>query len=499
MLQHNISRDTTLSNEVKLIIDTTDSLYRYNALDPPSIDRFSDIVNITLPNGGIDRVSKIKVDKITVPFTQNINDNNLKFTLFEDDEFSTTLRKDYIIPTLPKYDGSGNVINFIDNIVSTYDADPIYTLDYNYMQIHTDIIPNKLLIRIIESDNSRDDIKLYMAVTNLTYNLGFNEVAVFKHMAMGKTDKNRTDQFEINDSNNSFVITDEFEVLPDITITVPNATYDVYTLGFALAKLGIEYKYYTETGGFTISYKSRRFFIYSTPLTVLMGVTGLGANAIRTTIAMRNYDESFVNNKIAVDYTRLQINSNTYSVPVGNHTPQEVVDILNTQNLYNNTIDPPYPEFQFSYSSITNKVSIVNLRELNGDLIPDPTMYIYGSGLAQLLGLDHTIPEYIESDNASAPNGIYYTFPKITTFTPKYYTVNSNYLKLFRETNTIKYLQYNPYNDNILSTTLDSDIEIFLSRKIKLETFDLFLTNDKGELVSLRDDSLVILLTLTIS
>jgi len=500
MLQHNITRDTTLLNEVKLVIDTGEYLYRfssdYRSTTTP-LGKFSDVINITLPNGGIDRVSKIRVDKINIPFTKNINNNNLKFSLFEERIFYAPI-KEYIIPTLPKYDGSGDVINFIDNIVTAYDTDPIYITGGSYMKIYTDIVPNKIVIQVINNDASRYNKKLNLAATNLTYSLGFTSTSEFKYIGFGYSTANRTDQFEINDSNNSFVITNDFEVLPDITITVPNATYNVYTLGFALAKLGIEYKYYAETGGVTINHFYRRFVLNPTPLTILMGFQSTTYTE-RTVISTKNYDETFINNRIAVDYTSLQINSNTYTIPVGNYTIQEIIVLLNAQNLYDNTVDPPYPEFQFSYSSSTNKVSIVNLRELNGDLIPDPTLYIYGSGLAQLLGLNYTTRAFIESDNASAVDGIYYTFPNNVALNPKYYTVNSNYLTQFRETNTIKYPQLNTYNDNILYNTLGLSSEIYLSRKIKLETFDLFLANNKGELVSLRDDNIIITLTLTIS
>jgi len=59
-------------------------LYRNKNSDNPDINKFSDIVNVTLPNGGIKRVSKIKIDKIIPPLVNNITDKNRTYTLIVD-------------------------------------------------------------------------------------------------------------------------------------------------------------------------------------------------------------------------------------------------------------------------------------------------------------------------------------------------------------------------------------------------------------------------------
>jgi len=59
-------------------------LYRNKNSDNPDINKFSDIVNVTLPNGGIKRVSKTKIDKIIPPLVNNITDKNRTYTLIVD-------------------------------------------------------------------------------------------------------------------------------------------------------------------------------------------------------------------------------------------------------------------------------------------------------------------------------------------------------------------------------------------------------------------------------
>jgi len=203
------------------------------------------------------------------------------------------------------------------------------------------------------------------------------------------------------------------------------------------------------------------------------------------------------NHLVIVGESGTSITQIEYIISNGNYSLTQIIDELNTQHLYNNGIDPPYPEFQFSYSSSINKVIITNLRTTNGDGDIYDSIGVGATGLAKLLGINFSVFQYF-AGNFGPANSLTYTFPKAPVINSKYLALNSNLFNIIRETRTIKPISTS-FDDAYISNTLDDPTEIFLSRKTDIETFDIFLTNDRDEIISLREDNMMIIMTFTVS
>jgi len=511
MLQHNLSRDSSLSNEVKLIIDTSDLLYRNKNSDNTNVNKFSDIVNVTLPNGGIKRVSKVKIDNISEPLIYNITNSNRTYTILADG-----IEYDYIVSVGTS--GRGGSYFALDPFRSVYNNNPDNkAIPNSTMNARYDLLVNKISIEISTAGfdlPSAAPPVLFLALSNLTYGLGFRKVAQFEHVIFGYD--SMPEEFIISEElNNNRILINSVDapnyIEKQVYITVPDATYDIYTLINVLRRQNL---IVVLNGGRN---NVRATYVNNDNVSLPFEIVNLGSldslldlsgRSKYIVLAEKDYDADYYFSRLIVDYTVLSVvgftspirTFNTYNLSEGKYTITQIIDELNTQRLYNNGVDPPYPEFQFSYSMNTNRVTVVNQRAINGDGdLYEGGIAVAASGLAKLLGTDFdTYQTLANRPPEEQENTISYLFPKAPIINTKFTALNSNFFNIVRETRTIKPIT-SAFDDAIIYNTVDNSIEVYLSRKTNIETFDIFLTNDRDEILSLRDDNLVISMTFIVS
>lgn len=508
MLQHNISRNSVLQNKVHVLLTNKELLYREPGPEANfNPERFSDIFNVKLKKE-IKRVNKIRINNLILPNIYNISDDNRSFTLLDGNT-----QKTYKLLTIPPYvgeprfDENGDLIT--DAVFSLTAFDLSYGLDpiipNTTMLVKNNILFNKIAIQITDVNNIENPIEknITMTVNNLTYNLGFLKSQEFIQSIISKDPP--IYNFIIDDSNNTLIFEVKYldKLTPDIIeVKIPNATYDIYTLINVLKNKNVYMTYDENTKLIIMSYGDN--LIFKLQDSNLKDLLGFESGTIKSEYLIKSdttVDLDYWYTTIFVDYTKLDFGSFTYNIDVGKYTIEEIIDILNNQNFFDDN-GTQVPMLEFSYSKNTNRVKIVDKEfEITG--LPLSPRSFNASGLGVLLGLDYKL-DYILGSFSSIVGREWqgeYIFPKAPVLDSKYYTVRSNAISLLREEKFINYIDSSLLSEDIIYTTLtpNTDDEIFLSRKSNIKDFDIYITNDRGELISLKQDSFAILMTFYIS
>lgn len=469
MLQHNISRNTTLSNEVPLLINS-------NKLDLRNVDisakeTSSSSFNVILEKP-LERVSKIQLKKINLPEIYNINKEDIKLTLFSTSAQALDFSEEtYEFPIIRN---TNPIPSLKSRIEDAYNSETLPGLIN--LEIFTDLFDSKFCF-VWNISNIPLPREVSIKFNEFSSNLGFNKRTTSFNGWISPVINQ--EEFIISEElgNNEFKYTEFGTLSPNpkmYTVIIPDAKYDIYTLLNVLKRNGVNGTF-TDTKRLILKVDIEAT-INQTGFSDLFGYTD---NQIITFICVperkiniNERDES------CLDYTELYIVKGRgqyyFNIEEGCWGIDSLIEELNTQNPQFITVTPggteiPGPPiFQFSYSKITKKVCIES----------DGTFEIYSGGLACLLGLDFVISKTFATDK--------FLFPRPHQLETPYITVRSRELTRIREKDTLTFVDY---ERNIIFVDWDlENQEIYLSRKEKIDSFDLYFTNHRNEIINFNGE-----------
>lgn len=494
MLQHNISRDSTLKTKVSVLIDADTFDLKNNPKDP-ILDN-SNSLEVIFENS-LDRVSKINIDEFYHPKIYNVNRHNTEFTLSTE-----TDERNYIIEI-------GDLSQTIQSIETEYLNNPLDGLIFPEFPISFDVktdydTPGKEKL-LFEIGGVVPSPEITLRLGNLSKLLGYDFTKKsIKGWISDVSSIDLTQNIVISEGlgNNEFKYM-EFNLLGSIekVIKIPDATYDIYTLGNILKKSGINVIYGNSQNKYII-------FSIDTPIGALIVSNPFSdifnfVNDQPTKYLLEadeSYKEASREQKIALrlDYTVLTISQGTtydFVIEPGYYTEQTLLDSLNSQFPAN---------WVFSYSEITGRFTITPTDLVN--------LWNYTGGLRFLLG-DNLISlgDFLQGE---------YTFPRGSQLNIPYININSIEISRLLEERTKvlnrigqtfdvrgRSLESNnsAVSSNVIFTKFQNQLsqrdqnELYLSRKENIKMFDLYFTNHLDEIIDFNNNSVKILMTFTIS
>lgn len=493
MLSH-IQKDDSILDKVPVLVDTT-NLEIVETLEYfPDYQASSFIYTLTNP---VTRVSKIDISKVVVPSTfYNVHKENLNLSM-------RVLGLGFVVTkTWTIDDGTYTSSSIVVEINSKISADPIFvgttvTCEWNAIK------KNKISFKIVKTGYTKLDGVIF--ASSLLHKLGFNSNGNGILTIISYSSLNFTNGLLTIDGTNDTLIFRKIDDGSLVTLTFPHAVYNIYNIVFNLQKkiknAGLVsgestfVEYLSEYDKLLIRFDQTDNYIYNTEPTQL--ATDLKIDNIRSEVYILadkeiNYTLSSSETSLNLyDYTALQLyNGSAFpsihkiNIPEGRYPDIEtLVTQINTTWAASS---PPFP-ITTVYDPVRLKVNI----SFPGATL---TIGISSSGLATKLGLNvRTLGMVISGSNLE----LNYT-PKL--FTKQIY-INSTEITRLRKAITVS--SSNVFNESIFSLPVNTEgklvylsgdmPEIFLSRKEDIKTFDIYFTDDQGDLLNFNGGDLLIL------
>lgn len=530
MLQHNISRNSTLINDINLTIDTKDLQYKDGNYGNFNIENINSVLFYEFDEE-IDRINKITIEEIILP---DINDDNkniieLKQKVSWDVTMISNTNSVNIIRSFMEpvefVPNSDEKTTFIDAMERYTEFNPIskynefqYRL-YDVCEVLLDLIPGKVILRLTGPNSTeplREEFeKFYMRLTTLTYHLGYRTNVPFKTGYISE-ELSEVANIIIDESNNKLFMTvidhndklRNMQETVDIVITIPYATYDIYTLSRQLSKNGITFIYNSiskkaifiyEPSNETVKIEGklpRHFSTYTlngSPLQNILGLENVRNHSFISIPDTSYNEEAFLSTlfrKYRNNYIE-NVNYN-YELPTNLYTIDTIINALNDyegNDPYTYKYDDNgilYPKIEFSYDNLRNRV-IASSKKYSDFIGSEQNSLLRHSALLYILGSDTLLNSWLGIEVQQDPIETY-IFPNAPRINTQYYNLHSSVI-----TNITKFKpQIINYFDNIIANTLSATTEIYLSKKSKLKKIDLFITNDKGDIYDLFKNRIII-------
>lgn len=373
MFQHNISKNSVLSNEVSLII-SNDVLDNNRDIGDAGLSGSNSpsAFTVTLPSG-INRVNKIRIDSITFPHINNIHTDNIVFKYVIEYNFTGQFGSN---PFSVNVLDAGPINNENDLITRIPNVDFIDNV-YN----------NKYILKFPEATLVR------LPFNNLTKQIGFNSLSLSKNLWISLTDiysSNFIDKrVTLTSLNNKFLYrkSDPTISFPDpfyeiTSIEIPTGTYDIFTLLNIMKKninIILSTTFIPETNKILIeadgNYEVLNSALAVDILKIAVGpvpfsppppfpqldpesLYNVSIDENKTFPYCIADDNSNIDVSTIKDYTKLSIilfdgdvTPADFIIPEGKYTPEEIVNALNATTTSQST------NVMFNYNPITAKIT----------------------------------------------------------------------------------------------------------------------------------------------
>lgn len=170
MLQHNISRDTVLKDQISLIINSDHLDIADTTISLTTSSSNSFIVNIE----DIDRVTKLSVDNIKIPPFYNVHRNNVTLKLGSNSSVGlATELINMIVPDLELSNAADPIASIKQNIEQSY-ADLSRKLSgLPSVNVNIDVLENKMIMSFEQDGLVPDNV--FIGFNNFSSFLGYSE------------------------------------------------------------------------------------------------------------------------------------------------------------------------------------------------------------------------------------------------------------------------------------------------------------------------------------
>jgi hypothetical protein len=430
---------------------------------------------VSLPKP-ISRCTSIELSNYTIPSTNyNITDDGIKID-FTYNGVSVVYDTVIINQSILIGDGIYDVNSLITEINSNYTANPMGLLLVNFS--YDTIYENKVFCIIDEPGITKTDG--FLKFSNLLYNLGFNSLGK-GFLSIVSSSSLNMNEYTVNGTNDEFILYNN-ELSETLILKLKHATYTLYSIAYELYRIMRQYQI-----GVTVSYikyskvlllkfnseNNHVISVLSSQFSIDMKIVG---KCKLYSFADREITYNLTDNRFrAFDYSTIVIDvfqpttSSLYiKIPNGYYNIDEICTEITT-------LLSAAASFSiiFQYNTLTKKVDITFPNSTYND------NYIYPTGLSLMLGHHLYNSQYYMDYIGSLLN------------TPSIY---SNYFNIKSKTLSIlstqlsgsDYLIWQVPNVVLNNDTQSNKYKLLLSKKENLQEFDIYITNDKDEIVELN-------------
>jgi hypothetical protein len=492
-----------INDKVNVIVDTT------NFTHGESISKLSDYDSggfEYLLTRSVERVSQINIKTTVIPKTfYNINrdQTRLDFIVLEGSSLISPTK--LLGKTIFSDAGSYTTASIIAEINAQYANNPMFgyvlTVEWNTFK------PNTIAFILTEPDISITRLRIKMLFYTLLKKLGFNSIGLGYQTIIGNTGLDLGNILLDITNENNIIILNNMTTLVKTSIVFVVGVYNIYNIVFAIQKgledtglvLGpfIGCEYLSKGKNLMIRFNeltNTRYEVMSTSLSITLGIDTIKSNSYA--IADNEINFTFDTNNLLFieDLTSFSIrgNSNTMDIKIPEGIYENITDIITEVKTALDETGPLFP-YDITYNSVRKKVTV--------DFLNSTEPVMVNSGLATLLGHFLTgVPLSINTITAIE----FANSPKLFT---KFIYINSRKITSLKKNNTIgdttrfeNNITSVPFdNSNIQTIITNSTIDIPLSRKETIKSFDIYITDDDGYIINFNGGEILIHMEFLIS